>query len=98
MIQTLEPETPHDRYKHAYGFDHEGNVALAAGCCNARSQQIVQAENVHHVEILQPCPAEASHRWIPRGCVISQPSRQVNRVDAVLFIAPAEWRTVNRLA
>ena len=96
MIQTLQPKISHDRHKHPDGLENVRQISNAARGGNGRPQQIVKAENVDHVEILQPRTAVSLDRRIPAHRAVTQPGRQINSLDAIFIAPPAEGRAFCR--
>jgi len=53
VISALQEEIANDGYEHADGFDDVGNFQHLRGRSGARAEEIVKAEDVDDVEILQ---------------------------------------------
>src|SRR6476660_2381177 len=94
MIYPLQTKTPDDWPKHTYGLDDVRFAASTAFRGHRRTQQVVQPENVRHIEISQPRRQESICRRIPAQRPVAQPGGKINGLDAVLVAPPAEWRTV----
>src|SRR5258708_37104289 len=96
MVHALQPETPHDWHEHPDGLDDVGQASFAAGGGNSWTQQVVKAENVRDVEILQPRPQITLYRRVPAHCPVTHPRRKINVLHAILTPPPAKWRPSRR--
>src|SRR5229473_5153413 len=92
MIHPFQPKASHNWHEHSDGFEDVRQALLAAGRGYPGPQQVVNPENVRHVEILQSRPAVALQRRIPAYRAVTQPRRQVNGLHAILIPPPPKRR------
>src|SRR6266852_1096810 len=90
MIHPFHPEVSDNWYEHPDGLEHVRQASLAAGGGHGRTEQVVESENVHHVEILQSCTAVTLHCRIPTHCAVTHPRRQIDGLHAILIPPPAK--------
>src|SRR6266404_61113 len=96
MINRLQQKTTHDRHEHPDELKDIGNLSNPAGSCNGRPQKVIESKNVHHVKILQSCPAISLNRWIPAQRSVPKPRRQINGLNSIFVAAPSEGRSLCR--
>src|SRR6267143_358608 len=92
MIHPFQPNISHNWHEHTNGLEHVRQALLAACGGHCRTQQVVESENVHYIEILQPRPAVTLDRRVPTHPSVTQPCRQIDCLYAILIPPPAKRR------
>src|SRR5271166_938893 len=90
MIHPFQRKISHNWKKHPDGLDDVRQALGTAGGGDGGAKEVVQAEDMHDVEIRQPGAAIAFHSRVPANGVITKPGGEIDRLDVAFGEAPAE--------
>src|SRR5271165_524173 len=90
MIHPFQRKISHNWKKHPDGLDDVRQALGTAGGGDGGAKEVVQAEDMHDVEIGQAGAAIAFYRGVPTDGVIAQPGWKVDGLHAAFGEAPAE--------